>query len=667
LASKLDTMQQTSKSKLLLSVCSNATADLDVVSRSPFACRADLISKADPVVVTGISIGLPNELRGDCRVFDVRNLDRIFGGENFISQLTPAQKQRILNQNIVQVLKVDGQRVKRKLSKPTEVISLASRLGHFDLVKEYGVPPHVVETLDITYQLAIAAGLEACVNAGIPVLARSECKDSPGSVVAKVHPLPESMQAETGVIFASSFPCLDSCVQEISLCSAHHTRQFLSECGHLRDSLTQSKSDQEYEFDRKLLFKLLVMANNQLAELIRARGPNTHVNAACASTSQAIAIAHDWLKVGRCRRVIVISADNATNDNLLPYLGTGFLALTAASTAPTVETGALPFDKRRNGIVLGMGAAGLVLELSSCAIARKARPIVELVGSHFLNSAFHGSLLDREHISTELLNFINKLEAETGMSRPELAQNLIYYSHETQTSAQGGCAKAEIDALSLAFGEQSKPHILIANTKGFTGHPMGVGLEDVVAVASLDRGVCPPIANFKEQDPCLGDIMLAQGGLHGRKYALRFSAGFGSQFVFLLFKKWEDSPAVSGAPRSLRTSCNLPLSTDSTDSDVESSCDRNGERDDDLAHHFLSDVNWSKSSMSSFACMRNHYAGPMGRPPVLSPEDLRGADDVMKPSVNRSPRRSVSPTVSFASSRSARTVPADVQDSCVLM
>ncbi len=56
------------------------------------------------------------------------------------------------------------------------------------------------------------------------------------------------------------------------------------------------------------------MGHSQFAEYIGARGPNTHVNAACASTAQAVALAEDWIRSGRCRRVIVIGADNVTAD-----------------------------------------------------------------------------------------------------------------------------------------------------------------------------------------------------------------------------------------------------------------------------------------------------------------------------------------------------------------
>jgi SAM-dependent methyltransferase len=525
------------------------------------AAAAAAAARTEPIVISGVSLGLPNALRPDCRVFDERNLERVFSGENCISQLTEAEQQRILDQNVTQVLKIDGKRVDKRLTKPSEVIKLASKLGRFDLAAEYGVPAHVVATLDTTYALAIAAGLEALKSAGIELRREGE----------KDMTLPADMQDDTGVVFASSFPCLDSCVQEVSRSARGHAEALLAEFRRAKEGAEAasaaaprgSAADSTYEFDRKLLFKLLVMANSQLAELICARGPNTHVNAACASTSQAIAIAEDWIRPGRCKRVVVVSADNATSENLLPFIGTGFLALTAASIAPTVETGALPFDKRRNGMILGMGAAGLVVEAESAALARGVRPRAELLGSHFLNSAFHASVLDRKHIAQELARFVTRMEQEHGLDRTQVAPALLYFSHETFTCAQGGCAKAEMDALSEAFGERGKQQITVVNTKGITGHPMGVGLEDVVAVASLEQGKVPPMANFRVADESLGVVNLARPGGHDCEYVLRFAAGFGSQFVFLLLRKWAPRPAGG---RGLALDCatvagTLPLST----------------------------------------------------------------------------------------------------------
>ena len=72
------------------------------------------------------------------------------------------------------------------------------------------------------------------------------------------------------------------------------------------------------------------MGHSQLAELIGARGPNTQINSACASTTQAVALAEDWIRAGRCRRVLVVAADDATSDThagldrrRLPRLGRG--------------------------------------------------------------------------------------------------------------------------------------------------------------------------------------------------------------------------------------------------------------------------------------------------------------------------------------------------------
>src|SRR4029453_13812344 len=81
-----------------------------------------------------------------------------------------------------------------------------------------------------------------------------------------------------------------------------------------------------FEFDRRFLFRVLAMGHAQFAEIIGARGPNTQVNAACASTTQAVGLAQDWIRAGRCRRVVIVGADDVTSDTLLEWMGAGFLA-----------------------------------------------------------------------------------------------------------------------------------------------------------------------------------------------------------------------------------------------------------------------------------------------------------------------------------------------------
>ena len=127
-------------------------------------------------------------------------------------------------------------------------------------------------------------------------------------------------------------------------------------------NLREEQQQHPYEFDRRFIFRILAMGHSQFAEYIGARGPNTHVNAACASTAQGVALAEDWIRSGRCRRVIVLGADDVTSENLMGWVGAGFLATGAAATDDKVDEAALPFDRRRHGTLLGMGACALVVE-----------------------------------------------------------------------------------------------------------------------------------------------------------------------------------------------------------------------------------------------------------------------------------------------------------------
>ena len=81
-------------------------------------------------------------------------------------------------------------------------------------------------------------------------------------------------------------------------------------------------------------------------------------------------MAQDMLISGRADRVVVVAGDNASGETLLPWLGSGFTALGAATTAATVKEAALPFDKRRSGMLLGAGGIGMVLETESSSQER---------------------------------------------------------------------------------------------------------------------------------------------------------------------------------------------------------------------------------------------------------------------------------------------------------
>ncbi len=502
------------------------------------------------IVISGTGLGLPG---AEKPLMDPSNAERILRGEQFVDLIPDRHRKAMASKRITRVVKSeDGSGRFETIEDTADVIRLAGRPGPFDLAAEYGVPEKLVEALDLTSQIAMAAGLDALREAGIP-LVQTFRRTTTGKDLPDRWMLPEALRDETGVIFASAFPGYDRFADELTRYHAWEARRkeleglqdlrsYIHEPEGLRELqrriavLTDELEREPYEFDRRFLFRILAMGHSQFAEYVGARGPNTQVNSACASTVQAIAIAEDWIRSGRCRRVLVLGADVATGERMLPWIGAGFLASGAAATDDRVEDAALPFDRRRHGTIIGMGACALVVESQDAVEERGWRGIVELLATETRNSAFHGTRLDVDHISSVLDSLITSAERRFGISRNAIAPATVFMSHETFTPARGGSAAAEVAALRKTFGPAAT-EIVVANTKGFTGHPMGVGIEDVIAVKILEHGIVPPVPNFREVDPDLGPLTLSRGGRYPVTYAIHLAAGFGSQISLSLTRR----------------------------------------------------------------------------------------------------------------------------------
>ena len=560
------------------------TGVLEVLTKSVSGNALDKYADAKArvaCVITGTSAGMPC---GDDvgEVFDSSNMQRLVEGKlQCIRPISGTMKMAMLDKNVVQLRKLGGGKTEAfPVSSDKDVIKVAAQLGSIDLTDSYGVPAGLAETMDIAAQVAVAAGLEALKSAGLV----SGKSNDPAE-----WKLPEKYRDSTGVVYASSFPAMDAAVGEVMkflqsktvgaasaerlvftlrnrLLRVSPDRQLADDdeaafarlLSRVREveggdsvsddnSISSTASTGPYQFDRKFLFRVLVLGNAQLAQLAGCRGPNTQTNAACAGTTQAIGMAQDMLISGRAERVVVVAGDNGSGGTLLPWLGSGFRALGAATTKAVVEDAACPFDKRRSGMILGAGGIGMVLETEASCQERMKLPAIQgclpceirarLLATQYSNSAFHGAALDRKHIASELNRFLSEVEIIHGISRAEIAQHGVYFSHETSThaSAAASCAGNEVAALRSAFGDELLSKLLILNTKGFTGHPMGVSFEDVAAVEVLMRQVVPPMPNYKERDDYLGDIKISKGGAYACRYALRFAAGFGSQVAFALY------------------------------------------------------------------------------------------------------------------------------------
>ena len=518
----------------------------------------------EPVGITGAAIGLP----GTPRIFDDENVARILRGDQFIDPIPVRYREAMLDKNVTRLVKSENAGPTfESIHELADVIKLAGRGREFDLEEEFGVSAERIPALDRVTRLAMAVGIDAMRDAGIPLVMRYKTT-SKGTQLPDRWALPESMRDDTGIIFASAFPGYNALIDDLKhYYTDQARRERLAELEKVRGSLNGNVSARQeveskiaelkaeiasvpYQFDRRFLFKVLAMGHSQFAEYIGARGPNTQVNTACASTTQAITLAEDWIRLGRCRRVLVITADDTTSDDMMEWIGAGFLATGAAATDEKVEDAAIPFDRRRHGMLIGMGAAGFVIESAEAARERGIQPICEVLSTVTANSAFHGTRLDVQHICDMMERLVSQAEQQRGIRRSEIAPQMVFVSHETYTPARGGSAAAEIHALRKVFGDRADS-IVIANTKGMTGHPMGTGLEDVVAVKMLETGIVPPIANFKEIDPELGALNLSKGGTYPVRYALRLAAGFGSQISMTLLRWVPAKDGVRRAPNQL--------------------------------------------------------------------------------------------------------------------
>ena len=469
----------------------------------------------DPFVITGISLGLP----GGDRVFDEGNFEKLVRGETCISEVSEEYKQRLLDKNIVRLIKGRDGSVGMEAAKEFgDIPQLAGLRSAFNPEEEFGIEAKIAAAWDITTQLACAAGLIALKDAGIP-LTPVEQVGKGGLRLIRSWQMPSIYRDRTGIVFASCFAGHQM--------AAKHAKV--------------NGNDGEDRFDRRYLFQILNMGHSQFAQHVGIRGPNTTINLACASATAAFGVAEDWLANDRCDRVVIISADEVTGDDLWEWIGSGFAASGAAATSNVVEDTALPFDKRRNGLILGMGAAAFVVERKSESDARGVQPMAEILGTKICNSAYHGTRLDVDHVAQTVNEFVTEIEERWGLDRHQIAPSTVFFSHETYTPARGGSAQAEVKALRETFGA-STDALVIANTKGFTGHPMGVGIEDASMFYGLLTGRIPPIANHKEVDPELGNLNLSKGGDYsGLKYGMRFAAGFGSQIGLSFVRKSEFS------------------------------------------------------------------------------------------------------------------------------
>lgn len=271
------------------------------------------------------------------------------------------------------------------------------------------------------------------------------------------------------------------------------------------------------------------MAAGNISIKTGARGICTSIVTACASATNAIGEAYRNIKHGYSD-VILAGGTEAT----VCEIGiSGFNALTALSTATDPERASIPFDKERNGFVMGEGAGVLVLEELEHALARGAKIYGEVAGYGTNSDAYHVTSPSPDGSGAGLCM---QLAMEDAGISPEQVDYIN--AHGTSTPTNDG---AETAAIKFAFGEQAQ-QVPISSTKSMTGHLLGAAgaIEAMACIAALQADFIPPTIGFQTVDEaCDLDYVPNVGREQKVTYALSNSLGFGGHNAVCCFKKWE--------------------------------------------------------------------------------------------------------------------------------
>lgn len=271
-------------------------------------------------------------------------------------------------------------------------------------------------------------------------------------------------------------------------------------------------------------------APGMLAIRFGARGPNMALATACASGNNAIGEAVEMIRRGAAD-VMMAGASEAA---LVPVAMAGMNVMTALSTRnEDPQAASRPFDKDRDGFLMGEGAGMLILESLEHARARGAAILCELTG--------YGTTDDAHHISAPAENGAGAAMAmKLALQNANLDVSEIGYinAHGTSTPLND---KSETAAIKTVFGEQAY-YIPVSSTKSMTGHLLGASgaIEAVFCILAIREEVLPPTINYRTPDPeCDLDYVPNQPRKASPKHIMSNSFGFGGHNATLIFSRFE--------------------------------------------------------------------------------------------------------------------------------
>lgn len=275
------------------------------------------------------------------------------------------------------------------------------------------------------------------------------------------------------------------------------------------------------------------IAAGQISIRYGFRGPNYSVVSACASSTHAIIDATNLIRLGKADVFITGGSEAAINP---PGVG-GFGAMMALSTRNDDPQGASrPFDKERDGFVMGEGAGVLILEELEHAQRRGAKIYAEVAGTGMTGDAHHLTAPHPEGLGAAK---VMQLALEEAGVRPE---DVDYVNVHGTSTPLGDVA--EIKALESVFGESVYGKVSISSTKSMTGHLLGAAgaVEALACLFAMQKGIVPPTINLNNVDEAIDPrIDLTPNKAKERKVncVLSNTFGFGGHNSSIVFKRFE--------------------------------------------------------------------------------------------------------------------------------
>lgn len=274
------------------------------------------------------------------------------------------------------------------------------------------------------------------------------------------------------------------------------------------------------------------MAPGQISMAFGFKGPSNCVATACATGSHAIGDAFRIIQRGEAD--LMLAGGSEACITLLGFGGFDAMkALSAHNDDPA--SASRPFDRTRNGFVMGEGCGIVVLESLEHAQKRHAKIYAEMIGYGMTSDAHHITAPDP---SGEGASRCMLLAMQDG----EICPSDVTYINAHGTSTQLN-DKVETLAIKKTFGEYATKKLKVSSTKSMTGHLLGAagGVEAVACVLAIQRGIIPPTINYKTPDPdCDLNYVPNEAVRCDVRVALSNSLGFGGHNACIAFKRFED-------------------------------------------------------------------------------------------------------------------------------